>query len=189
MQLLILATAFLKKKITSLFINMNKISQFFDSISSFIGKCTSYLILFMVVITFAVVVLRYVFNLGWIWLQETITYTHAVFFMATVSYTLLEDEHVRVDIFYQKFSEKKKAICNLLGILILLFPTIFILFYYSKNYVISSWEVLEASYEAGGLAFVYLLKSFLILYCLLLFLQGISNLIKIFPTIFNSQKT
>lgn len=159
---------------------MQKISQFLDLLSSFIGKIVSYLILYMLVVTFAVVILRYVFNVGWIWLQETITYAHAVFFMATVSYTLLEDGHVRVDIFYQNYSKKKKDICNLLGTLFLLFPTIFIIFYYSNSYVASSWAVLETSYEAGGLAYVYLLKSFLIVFCILLFLQAFSNLIKIF---------
>jgi TRAP-type mannitol/chloroaromatic compound transport system permease small subunit len=159
---------------------MQKIAQILDNISRFIGKASSYLILYMVIITFTVVILRYVFNLGWIWLQETITYAHAIFFISTVSYTLLSDAHVRVDIFYQKYSPKKKAFCNLLGILFLLFPTIFILFYYSTGYVADSWAVWETSYEAGGLNFVYLLKSFLIVFCVLLFLQAISSLIKLF---------
>lgn len=128
----------------------------------------------MVCITFLVVVLRYGFNYGDIALQESITYLHAFVFMTAGAYTLKHNEHVRVDIFYQNMSEKNKSRVNLYGSLFLLLPFSTFIVWVSFDYVLGSWSLLEKSREAGGLPFVYILKTLIPLMAILLFLQAVS---------------
>lgn len=137
----------------------------------------------MAVVTFIVVVLRYVFNLGWIWLQESVVYMHGMLFMAAAGYTLYTEGHVRVDIFYDKMTEEKKAWVDLFGALFLLLPTCFIILYYGSGYVFSSWEILEDSKETGGLPAIFILKSFILIFPVLLISQGASQAIKSLATI------
>jgi len=86
--------------------------------------------------------------------------------------------HVRIDIFYNEFSENKKKIINFYGTIFLLLPTCIVIFTTSFNYVLSSILLLESSKEAGGLPFLYILKSYILIMSTLLFFQGISELIK-----------
>ena len=132
----------------------------------------AWLTLIMVIVTFSVVVLRYGFNLGSIALQESIIYLHALNFMLGAAFTLKHDAHVRVDIFYQKMGPQGRAWVDLLGTLFLLLPVCGFIFWASWGYVADAWSVREASGEAGGLPFVYLLKSILLLMPSLLILQG-----------------
>ncbi|MDZ7803265.1 TRAP transporter small permease subunit [Thiohalophilus sp.] len=154
---------------------MDKLSQFLERLSEYSGRAIAWLTGAMVCITFLVVVLRYGFDLGWIGLQEVITYLHATVFMLGAAYTLRHEGHVRVDIFYQRFGPRGKAWVNLLGTLLLLWPMCLFILLVSWDYVAVSWELLETSNEPGGLPFVYLLKSLLILMPLLLMLQGLAT--------------
>ena len=95
------------------------VTAFIDKITDSTGKLISWLTLFMVLLTFLIVVLRYGFNIGWIAMQESVLYFHGTVFMLGAAYTLKADGHVRVDIFYQNFSIKGKALVNLLGALFL----------------------------------------------------------------------
>ncbi|NIR25762.1 MAG: TRAP transporter small permease subunit, partial [Gammaproteobacteria bacterium] len=113
----------------------------------------------MVLVTFAVVLLRYLFNTGWIAMQESITYMHALVFMLGAAYTLRHDGHVRVDIFYQKFSPRTRAWVDLLGTLLLLLPVTLFIAWVSWEYVSTAWALKEGSRETGGLPGVYLLKT------------------------------
>lgn len=140
------------------------------------GRAVSWLTLAMVLITFAVVVLRYLFNTGWIAMQESITYMHALVFMLGVAYTLKRDGHVRVDIFYHKFSPRGQAWVNLLGTLLFLLPTFGFILWVCWDYVLFSWSLQEHSQEAGGLPFLYLLKTVLLIMPLLMLLQGVALL-------------
>ena len=124
-----------------------------------VGQGASWLILGMVLVTFAVVVLRYGFNLGWIWLQESVTYLHAAVFMLGAAWTWQEDGHVRVDIFYRDRSARHKAWVNLLGTVLFVIPLCLYLIAVGWDYVAASWRLLEGSRQAGGLPAVYLLKS------------------------------
>ena len=132
-----------------------------------------------------IVILRYQFNIGSIALQESITYLHSTLFMLAAAYTLQQDRHVRVDIFYQKFSTRNKAIVDIVGTFIFLFPVCIFLIDQSWDYVALAWKIREASGEAGGLAYVYLLKANIIAMPVLLMLQGIcmieKNLTQINP--------
>jgi len=138
---------------------------------------TAWLTLAMVIVTFAIVVLRYGFETGWIAMQESVTYMHALVFLMGIPYTLKHDGHVRVDIFYSKMSERGKTRVNLLGTLLLLFPVTLFIAWISWDYVMASWQLKEQSGEAGGLPWVYLLKSSILLMTLLLLIQGISQLL------------
>lgn len=154
-----------------------------DLIIELTGRFLAWFTLFIVVITFLVVVLRYCFDIGSIALQESITYFHAFVFMLGAAYTLKHDGHVRVDIFYRKMTAIKKAWIDLLGTLLLLFPVCLFILISSWDYVFTSWSLLEESGEAGGLAYVYILKTTLLLMPLLLMVQGLVIILKNLLTI------
>ena len=150
------------------------IANVIDRLNEIIGRVLAWLTLLMVLVTFAVVVLRYGFDWGSIAMQESVNYLHALVFMAGAAYTLKHNEHVRVDILYTRLSPRGKAWVDLFGTLILLLPVCIFLIWVSFTYVSNSWQLLEGSREAGGLPLVYLLKSFIPLMGLLLLLQGLS---------------
>lgn len=153
---------------------IKKIPNYIDSFNLKVGKLFSWLLLFMVIITCLIVILRYLFNIGFIWMQELVRFLYAAVFMICAAYTLVENAHVRVDIFYSKLSEKSKNIVNVIGSLIFLLPVCFITFYYSFSYVINSWQQLEGSLEERGLHAVYIMKTFIWLFAFMLFAQGVS---------------
>ena len=130
----------------------------------------------MILLIFGVVILRYFFGVGWIWLQEIILWMHALIFLLVAPYALEEDAHVRVDVFYRKWSKKSQAWVNLLGAILFLCPFSLFLFISSLDYVTTSWSIAEASRDAGGLPypFISLLKSTIPVTAFLLFLQGLA---------------
>jgi len=160
-----------------------KIADWIDTMNDVIGRCVSWLTLFMALVMFITVILRYAFNMGWIWMQESVMFMHGFVFMLAGGYTLLAEEHVRIDIFYRPMSKKKQAIVNIIGILFLLFPTCFVIFYYGYPYVSDSWSVFEDSKEAGGLPGVFLLKSSILAFPTFVGLQGIAKLIRAINTL------
>ena len=151
-----------------------KISKLIDNFNVKVGKLFSWLLLLMVLFTFLIVVLRYLFNIGFIWMQELVRFFYAAVFLICAAYTLVEDGHVRVDIFYSKLSIKKKYIVNLIGSLIFLIPVCLITFYYSYSYVLNSWAQLEGSLEERGLHAVFIMKTFIWIFSFMLLAQGIS---------------
>lgn len=138
-----------------------------------IGRAAAWLMLAMVLLSFSVVVLRYGFSLGWIWLQESVTYLHAMVFMLAAGWTLQSDGHVRVDVFYRSASARRQAVVNLAGTLLLLIPFCLFLLAIGWEYVYASWKLKEGSREAGGVPLVYLLKSLILLLPILLLFQAI----------------
>jgi len=139
-----------------------------------VGRAVSWLTLLMVLLTFGIVLLRYGMNQGWIWLQESVTYLHALVFMTAAAWTFQTDDHVRVDIFYRDRSSRHKAWVNLLGTLIFLLPFSIFLIVIGWDYVAASWATKEGSREAGGLPLVYLLKSLILIMPALLLIQSFS---------------
>lgn len=142
------------------------------------GRCVSWLTLGMVLVTFAVVLLRYVFDIGWIALQESVNYMHALVFLIGAAYTLKHNEHVRVDIFYCRLGERGRAWVDLFGCLLLLLPVTVFIIWTSWAYVLDSWSVYEGSREAGGLPGIFLLKSAILLMAGLLIVQALAMLLK-----------
>ena len=148
-----------------------------DALNSWFGKACAWLTVFLVIGTAVVVVLRYGFGIGATALQEAVLYAHALVFMGAAAWVLQRNAHVRVDIFYQKFSGRRQALVEIFGNLLFLLPVAF-LGWASWDYVSNAWSTLEASSESGGLKFVYLQKSIILVLVISLVLQGVSNLIK-----------
>jgi len=140
-----------------------------------LGRAVAWLTLVMTLLTFAIVILRYGFNLGWIWLQESVTYLHALIFMVAAAWAFQTDDHVRVDIFYRARSDRYRAAVNLAGTLLFLVPFSVFLLLIGWDYVAAAWATREASREAGGLPLVWLLKSLILLLPTLLLLQSWST--------------
>lgn len=151
-----------------------------EKVSDVIGRGAAWLTLMMVLVTFVVVVLRYAFGTSFIWLQESVTWMHAVVFMLGASYTLQYDEHVRVDIYYRDMSAQRRALVNLLGVLLFVFPLCGFFFYQSFNYVTAAWSLHEISRDAGGLPYpaIPLLKSLLLLMPATVALQGLALMLR-----------
>jgi TRAP-type mannitol/chloroaromatic compound transport system permease small subunit len=157
---------------------MTSLTLYIEAFIRRIGLASRYLGLILVINTTLVVALRYLFNWSPIALQETMTYFHASLFMLGAAYTLQQDAHVRVDVFYQHMSERKKHLVNLFGTLFLLLPTCAFIFIICLPYVSSSVSMGEHSVEGNGLPFLYILKSLLLVLPILLSLQGVANLIR-----------
>jgi TRAP-type mannitol/chloroaromatic compound transport system permease small subunit len=157
---------------------LERLAGSLDRLCELLGGAVSWLSLLMVLVTFVIVVLRYLFDLGWIWLQESVTYMHAALFLVGAAYTLKHGGHVRVDIFYCRFSPRARAWVDLGGSLLLLLPVCVFVFMVSWDYVVQSWELFEGSREAGGLNGVYLLKSLILVMAVLLVAQGVAQAIR-----------
>jgi len=161
----------------------NKTLAAIESFIDWSGRTVSWLSLFLVLITFIVVILRYVFDIGSIALQETTTYLHATIFLVGMAYTMQQNAHVRVDIFYSRFSKQTKAWLDLFGALFLLLPFMLFISWISWQYISDSWTVLESSREAGGLPGVFLLKSLILVMAFLLSLQAFTQIARNIETI------
>lgn len=149
-----------------------------DRMNQILAQTVSWFTLLMVIITFAIVVLRYGFNLGWIALQESVMYLHAGVFLLGAANTLRTNEHVRVDIIYRQLSFKSRSAIDFVGTLFLLVPVNLVIVGFSWKYVSDSWWLLESSQEAGGLPLVFLLKSFILLFAITMLLQGVAEMIR-----------
>lgn len=135
------------------------------------GRALAWLTLAMVLVTFAIVVLRW-FGIGWIAMQESVTWMHGIVFMLGSAYALKHDAHVRVDVFYRDFSARTRAWIDLSGTVVLLAPLCAFILWSSWGYVGDSWAIKESSREAGGLPGLYLLKTVIPLAAALLLVQG-----------------
>jgi len=156
-----------------------------DRLSTVLGKMAAWLTLVMVFVTFVIVVMRYVFDAGLIWLQETVIWMHAFVFMVGAAYALQKDEHVRVDIFYRKLSSRGRALVDLLGVLLFLLPLCVFLAWKAFDFVALSFRMHEASRESGGLPYpmIPLLKSILLVMPVTVGLQGIALLLQSLRTL------
>jgi TRAP-type mannitol/chloroaromatic compound transport system permease small subunit len=140
------------------------------------GKGAAWLSVAMVLLTFVIVILRYGFNLGWIWLQESLTYLHVTVFAVVTAWALQDNAHVRVDIFYTRMSPRRRALVDFAGTLLFLVPFCIFILVTAWPYVATSWKLLEGSREAGGLPLVFLLKSLIIVMPALLLAQSVVSL-------------
>ncbi|MCW4630234.1 MULTISPECIES: TRAP transporter small permease subunit [Marinomonas] len=156
----------------------NKLICAAEAISHYTGKFVAWFTLAMMLLTCFIVLLRYGFGIGSTALQESVLYLHAMVFMLGAAYTLKDDEHVRVDVFYRGFSVTKKAWVNIIGGVFFLLPFTLYTAYLSLDYVSASWRVMETSAEPGGLPFVYLLKTLIPIMMVSLILQGTADILK-----------
>ena len=146
-----------------------------DWLNERIGRAIAWLTLAMILLQFVVVILRYVFGIGSVMMQEAIVYMHASVFLGGAAYTLLHNGHVRCDIFYSDASPRTRAIVDLIGVFLFLLPMCIMIFWVSWPYVANAWAVLEGSPEGRlGIPAVFLLKTMIPVFALLLGLQAIS---------------
>ena len=156
---------------------MQKFAHHIDAINDAIGRYAAWCAVALVVLQFTVVVLRYVFGVGVIMMQEGVVYLHATLFMLGAAYTLQYGGHVRVDVFYREAKPRTKAYLDIFGAIVFLLPVCILIFWYSWPYVSSSWRVFEGSRETSGLQAVFLLKSLILVFAAMMALQGISMLL------------
>ncbi len=149
-----------------------------DRLTGTLGRAVIWLSLAIVLLQFAVLLMRYVLGVGSVWLQEAVLYGHAALFMLAAAWTLREGGHVRVDVFYADASPRRKALVDLLGALLLLLPFALALLWLATPYVARSWAILERSRETSGIPAVFLLKTLIPAFALLLALQGLAQAIR-----------
>lgn len=157
----------------------------FDRISNITGQIIAWLTLAMVLLTATIVIMRYVFDAGLIWMQESVTWMHAAVFMVGAAYTLLHEEHVRVDIFYRRMSARRQAIVDLVGVTVFLLPLCGFLALMAYDFAAVSWSIQESSREPGGLPYpmIPLLKSVVLIMPVFVALQGVSLLLRSLATL------
>jgi TRAP-type mannitol/chloroaromatic compound transport system permease small subunit len=149
-----------------------------DRASEWFGRSLAWLIIIMMLIQFAIVLLRYAFSVNSIFMQELVMYMHASVFMLAAAYTFRHDGHVRVDIFYRGMSPRRQALINVVGIVTLLMPVMVFIIASSLGYVANSWRILESSPDHGGIPAVFALKTLIPLFALLMILQGVIEVVR-----------
>jgi len=157
-----------------------RIMERINTINDYIGRVVSVIAILMVLTQFTVVVMRYIFGLTFIWMQESVVYLHASLFMMGAAYTLLHEGHVRVDIYYRTASIKQKSLVDFIGVIVFLLPVCGLISWASWPYVYASWAVSEGSQETSGIQAVYLLKSLILVFAALISFQGIALAIQSF---------
>lgn len=145
-----------------------------DSINERVGRAVAWLVLLMALNVFAVLFLRYVFGIEFAWLRESYTWMHGLVFMAGAGYTLLNNGYLRVDIVYRSRNARFRALADLLGGLLFLIPFTVAVAWLSWPYVAAAWMHFDGAGEIGGLPGIFLLKSVILVFCLLLALQGVA---------------
>jgi TRAP-type mannitol/chloroaromatic compound transport system permease small subunit len=157
---------------------MTWFADFIDRLNTTIGRAVAWLVLAVVLVQFALVLARYVFGFGSIWLTEAVVYGHATLFLLASAWTLRAGGHVRVDIFYADASPRTRALIDLAGALILLLPFALVLLWLAVPYAARSWAVFERSQESSGLPLVFALKTLIPLFAALIALQGVAQAIR-----------
>ena len=161
---------------------MKKIKSFksFEKINIFCGKISSFLILLLIILISLSVLLRYLFSIGFAWLQDLYIWTHACFIMLGIAYTLNKNGHVRIDIFYRNFNKNTKKNIDLIGSIIFGLPLCYFLIFEGYEYFVRSFLISEDSKETGGLPNIFILKFFIFFMGNLLFLEIMDKILKRF---------
>jgi len=157
---------------------MRTLANWIDSCNEWVGKCISWSTLLLVILVSIDVFRRYFFQTTNAWIMELEWHLFAAIFLIGAGFTFKRDKHVRVDLFYDRFNKKEKALTNMVGILVFLIPMCLLLIIVSFNYALDSYLIGEGSPDPGGLPHRYIIKSTIVIGSLLLLLQAISEVIK-----------
>ena len=153
---------------------IGKFIRLINGVNEWIGKAVSWLTLALVLLVCADVCRRYFFNQTDAWVMELQWHFFALIFLFGAGYTLKHDKHVRVDLFYDRFSNREKSLVNLVGGIVLLIPFCIMIIYVSYAYMMQSYLISESSADPGGLAYRFLIKGSISIGILFLLLQAIS---------------
>ena len=163
---------------------MNKLTRALDKISYRFSQIASSMTLILVFIVVSDVFLRYFFKAGSIKLQELEWHVHALVFLLGAAHVLKENQHVRVDIFYNRYSPRVKAAVDLFACLFFLIPFSIVCIKTSWPLAVTSFKIAESSADPGGLPYRFLIKGAISFGFLLLLLQGLSETVKNAGTLF-----
>ena len=150
------------------------VARAIGGLNRIVGLTLSWLALAIVLVCFAVVVQRYFLNTTQLWMQDLYVWLSGAMFTSVAGFALLRDDHVRVDIFYRPWPIRRKAIADLIGVLVFLLPFIVVVAIYAWPFVARSWRFYEGSANIGGMPGLFILKSFILVFCVLVGLQGIA---------------
>lgn len=139
-----------------------------------IGLTLSWLSLAVVLVCFTVVVQRYFLHQTQLWMQDLYVWISGAMFTGVAGFALLRDDHVRVDILYRPWPVHKKAIADLFGVVVFLLPFLTIVATYGWGFIARSWRLYEGSANIGGMPGLFILKSFILVFCVLVGLQGLA---------------
>lgn len=145
-----------------------------SALNRVVGLTLSWLSLATVLVCFTVVVERYLFNATQLWMQDLYVWLAGAMFTGVAGFAMLRDDHVRVDIFYRPWSARGKAIADLIGVVVFLLPFVTVVAVYGWPFVARSWRLFEGSSNVGGMPGLFILKSFILVFCVLVGLQGIA---------------
>jgi TRAP-type mannitol/chloroaromatic compound transport system permease small subunit len=162
---------------------LQRICGWIDALNTWVGRAVAWVTFLVVVVVFSDVVMRYAFNISYVFTQELEWHLFSVIFLIGAGYTLLQDGHVRVDIIYQRFGAKGKAWINFVGVLVFLLPGCYMVIATSLNFVQMAFASLEGSPDPGGVPYRFILKACIPVGFSLMTLQGISLGIKSLLTI------
>ena len=155
---------------------LKAIVRIIGALNEFVGRSVAWLTTALVVLVCFDVIVRYVFNDTAAWIMELEWHLFALIFLLGAGYALKHDRHVRVDLFYTKFSKREKAWVNLIGGFVFLIPWCLIVIKYSFDYALESYNDNEMSPDPGGLPARYFIKFAITIGMSLLLLQGIATL-------------
>ena len=161
---------------------MERLVTGLEAINKGVMFVVRWLAIFIVAVQFVIVLGRYVFGVNSIAAQESVLYMHATLFMLAAGYTLLIDKHVRVDVFYARVSPASRKWIDIFGHLFFLLPSMAALIYWSWPSVVNSWAILEGPISVGGIEAVFLMKSLIPLFCILVMVQSLACLLTLAST-------
>lgn len=157
---------------------MDRVIRLLDAVNESAGKIISWFATILVWVICVDVVIRYLFDFTYIWINEIEIYFFAFLFLLSAGFAFQRDKHVRVDMFYSNWSEKRKAWVNLVGGILFLLPWSMVIIYVSYKYALNSWNIGEGSPQPGGLPALYILKFSIPIAFSLLFLQALSSILQ-----------
>lgn len=160
-----------------------RLQRAIDVLTDLTGRAAAWLVVPMVLVAFTVVVLRYVVGIGFVWMQESYVWLHSTIFMVAAAYNLLHEAHVRVDVFRRRMRAHTQALIDLIGCFVLLAPVVAVVWWFSFNFVARSWRAGEISSMPGGMYGVYMHKSVILVFCVLVAVQGIALAIRSWLTL------
>lgn len=157
---------------------VGRVAALICAINKWVGLVLSWLSVGIVIVCFTVVVQRYVFAISYVWMQDLYIWLNGAMFTAVAGFALMRDNHVRVDIFYRPASATKKAVIDLVGVVLFLLPAMFVVWTYSLPFVQRSWRYGEGSANVGGMSGLFVLKTFILIFAVLVALQGLAMILR-----------
>ena len=158
---------------------LRQIADHLERMLAALGKLCGWLLLALVIVQFVVVLARYLLAVNYLWLQELTLYLHASTFMLAAAWSLTANKHVRIDILRERSGEGARRLVDVLGALFLLVPMMLAIGWASLPYVGQSWAILEGSAEVSGLPGIFLLKTLLPVFAVLMLAAGFVRLVRL----------